>query len=1214
MENIKFKRATIVTDGEGVTFNITVMKQSGYFEIFESGAVVCTGYVRVPKDVSSEFKEKDGLKVSNSQEITLEEHDIYQECQLRRYMYKNYFRGLTECDLSGRNGRVQWKGKFGSFFDTMLHITIIGMCSRDSLLPTSIRQITVDPIKHMEMVDKNKEELPITYNTCQNIIKSGGVEIIGTEYSKAPRRQHTQEPPYCETYSLVNYSETAAEYDLETAMSTAMQIILQNNTGTVKQVKICEIMPTQGNREIDPIVKNIMAKQVLSKIEYFSSRLENLKDKFQAIIINDKEVQLEELNKLVNNLTENGFILFKGSFEHTRHSSLEIIFESVLDNDKVYLLKPTTEVSKNYAVLNISNTNLDWLENLKNLGKINEEKTVYLVSQNEDFSGIIGLTKCLLTETTKLRFRAFFIDQHGSKFSVNDPFYKNQIKKDLTFNVLSNNKWGTYVHLPLRDLNKQTVGNAAVDISTLGDLSTIEWTEMAFEGRRVTEESEMVYVYYSALNFRDVMVALGKVPIDSNDNVPTKSSGMGLEFSGISASGKRIMGFVNGDALALQVQYDPYFTWEIPNDWSLREACTIPCVYATVSKLHTYIISIGFQQNVVSDKTHTWNSRDLSFEIMIKNNTNGRGVDLVLNSLADTMFQASMRCVAPGGRFIEIGKVDLMNSSPIPSSMFLKNICFHGVHLDKLFSFDDRAQRQIQQLVAKDFAGIFNSALVLKDQFFLYQTKENFYEVFKPKILSAQNIDKCSRKLCPDLNYFVVFSSISTGRGNIGQINYGMANSAMEMLCEKRRRENLPAVAIQWGPIGEVGILQKMGIEERVFHDILPQNLDSCLNTLERFMVDEYVIGSSVVISERDDQMGKQKTKTPVEAVAHILGIKNLDTIDKSLTLSQLGLDSLMVTEIKQTLYRNFNIDLSPEEIRELTLNSLVASDSTKNEDISFGVQVEANTYLISDDPLIKLRDSKSSNTNIFVIHPIEGHVNVLRPLGSRLNATVYGLQCTSDTEMNTMNDFGKYFVKKIKEVQPKGPYHLCGYSYGCALGTEIGIQLESAGDQVDVVYIDGSPSMVHEVLKVTHITKGNSVENSKEAILENFCMTFPQVEQKEIKACLSNEKSLDKKLQSASELISKVTGIDQLKVLTSANSLIQRIEAGFFYKPSKKLSGSTLLIRRNDNPFSTENYDLNQVCNQAPYIEKIDGDHKTILLGNNTQKVADIINKFCKI
>lgn len=49
-----------------------------------------------------------------------------------------------------------------------------------------------------------------------------------------------------------------------------------------------------------------------------------------------------------------------------------------------------------------------------------------------------------------------------------------------------------------------------------------------------------------------------------------------------------------------------------------------------------------------------------------------------------------------------------------------------------------------------------------------------------------------------------MFSSVSCGRGNGGQTNYGMANSVMERICEQRRNDGLPAVAIQWGVIGDV--------------------------------------------------------------------------------------------------------------------------------------------------------------------------------------------------------------------------------------------------------------------------------------------------------------------------------------------------------------------------------------------------------------------------
>lgn len=61
--------------------------------------------------------------------------------------------------------------------------------------------------------------------------------------------------------------------------------------------------------------------------------------------------------------------------------------------------------------------------------------------------------------------------------------------------------------------------------------------------------------------------------------------------------------------------------------------------------------------------------------------------------------------------------------------------------------------------------------------------------------------------MCPHLEYFVVFSSVSCGRGNAEQTNYGMSNSIMERICEARRADNLPALAIQWGAIGEVGVV-----------------------------------------------------------------------------------------------------------------------------------------------------------------------------------------------------------------------------------------------------------------------------------------------------------------------------------------------------------------------------------------------------------------------
>jgi hypothetical protein len=70
------------------------------------------------------------------------------------------------------------------------------------------------------------------------------------------------------------------------------------------------------------------------------------------------------------------------------------------------------------------------------------------------------------------------------------------------------------------------------------------------------------------------------------------------------------------------------------------------------------------------------NSRDTSFEQLIMSETNGRGVDLVLNSLSEEKLQASVRCLAPGGRFLEIGIYDLENNTPLGRLYFFYMINF----------------------------------------------------------------------------------------------------------------------------------------------------------------------------------------------------------------------------------------------------------------------------------------------------------------------------------------------------------------------------------------------------------------------------------------------------------------------------------------------------------------------------------------------------------
>ena len=70
------------------------------------------------------------------------------------------------------------------------------------------------------------------------------------------------------------------------------------------------------------------------------------------------------------------------------------------------------------------------------------------------------------------------------------------------------------------------------------------------------------------------------------------------------------------------------------------------------------------------------NSRSLDFVDDVMRITGGKGVDAVLNSLAADFIPKSLSVLAPFGRFIEIGKVDIFNNSKIGMELLKNNISY----------------------------------------------------------------------------------------------------------------------------------------------------------------------------------------------------------------------------------------------------------------------------------------------------------------------------------------------------------------------------------------------------------------------------------------------------------------------------------------------------------------------------------------------------------
>ncbi|MFI1851558.1 SDR family NAD(P)-dependent oxidoreductase [Streptomyces sp. NPDC020480] len=208
-----------------------------------------------------------------------------------------------------------------------------------------------------------------------------------------------------------------------------------------------------------------------------------------------------------------------------------------------------------------------------------------------------------------------------------------------------------------------------------------------------------IAVRAAGLNFRDALIALDMYP-DAEASIGNEGAGVVVEVSdGVTgvAVGDRVMGLFDG-AFGPVTVADARMVARVPHGWSLREAAAAPVAFLTAwyglvelgglrpgetVLIHGATGGVGMAAVQVArhlgaevfataspakhpvlegmgvDAAHRASSRDLEFEAVFSAATGGRGVDLVLNSLAGEFTDASLRLLAPGGRLIEMGKTDV---------------------------------------------------------------------------------------------------------------------------------------------------------------------------------------------------------------------------------------------------------------------------------------------------------------------------------------------------------------------------------------------------------------------------------------------------------------------------------------------------------------------------------------------------------------------------
>lgn len=134
--------------------------------------------------------------------------------------------------------------------------------------------------------------------------------------------------------------------------------------------------------------------------------------------------------------------------------------------------------------------------------------------------------------------------------------------------------------------------------------------------------------------------------------------------------------------------------------------------------------------------------------------------------------------------------------------------------------------------------GIIHAAAVIDDVLIRQMDRERFLRVFMPKAQGAWNLHSLSAS--QPLDFFVVYSSMTTFLGNPGQANYVAANSYLEALAAYRRAQGLPGLFVALGAIDDVGFLTRhQAVKELLTSRLGTQAMsaDMALHMLEKMLV-----------------------------------------------------------------------------------------------------------------------------------------------------------------------------------------------------------------------------------------------------------------------------------------------------------------------------------------------------------------------------------------
>ena len=283
---------------------------------------------------------------------------------------------------------------------------------------------------------------------------------------------------------------------------------------------------------------------------------------------------------------------------------------------------------------------------------------------------------------------------------------------------------------PERNADAQDLGALSLRMHPSRRLDDLAWLPVA---RPAPGPGQVeVEVVATGLNYRDVMWAMGLLPeeaLETGFAGPT----LGLECAGrVCRVGEGVSDLAPGDPVlafgpacfSTHILCAQDWTVKLPDTLPLDHAAALPVAYFTahhalvtlghLAQAETVLIhggagGVGLAAIALAKARgarviatagspvkqallrhigvdHVLSSRSTDFVAELRDLTEGRGVDVVLNTLAGQPMEQSLSLLRPFGRFLELGKQDFYANTAVGLRAFKDNIAYHGIDIDSLMA------------------------------------------------------------------------------------------------------------------------------------------------------------------------------------------------------------------------------------------------------------------------------------------------------------------------------------------------------------------------------------------------------------------------------------------------------------------------------------------------------------------------------------------------